>query len=67
MQKLIKILPCPFCGCEAEIESDDAECRPLSYRIRCLNHDWHALDWWEDTPEEAISVWNKRVGDGEID
>jgi len=58
---LIKILPCPFCGCEAEIEpSRFNEYPPPLYRVRCLGPDRHALDWWEDTPEEAISVWNKR-------
>lgn len=52
---------CPFCGSLASIESTTfGDSRIINYRIRCIKNG-HALDWWEDTIEDAIQVWNARV------
>lgn len=57
-----KILPCPFCGSEAELiehESDDG--RSSYFMVRCKGGKMHQLDYCGDTPEDTINEWNERV------
>ena len=66
-----KLLPCPFCGEEAEIESFPVftNLRPYSpetadkkYYVQCKGcaTQCGALEY--DTPEEAMAAWNRRTG-----
>ena len=66
-----KLLPCPFCGEEAEIKSFPVftNLRPYSpetadkkYYVQCKGcaTQCGALEY--DTPEEAIAAWNRRAG-----
>ena len=66
-----KLLPCPFCGEEAEIESFPVftNLRPYSpetadkkYYVQCKGcaTQCGALEY--DTPEETIAAWNRRAG-----
>ena len=56
----IIIKNCPFCGESAKIESATFGDSIIKYyRVDCENG--HSLDWWGDTPEEAIYLWNQRI------
>ena len=53
-------LPCPFCGSDTEIETNTfGDSMTEYYRVNCKQKG-HSLDWWSDTIDEAISVWNER-------
>ena len=52
---MIKLKPCPFCGGEAELFG--IESNGIFY-VECSNCDANNNF---DTPEKAISAWNKRV------
>lgn len=53
-------LPCPFCGSITEIETTTFGDSMTDYfRVNCKQKG-HSLDWWSDTVDEAISVWNER-------
>ena len=53
-------LPCPFCGSDTEIETTTFGDSMIDYfRVNCRQKG-HSLDWWSDTVDEAISVWNER-------
>ena len=53
-------LPCPFCGSDTEIETTTFGDSITDYfRVNCKQKG-HSLDWWSDTVDEAISVWNER-------
>jgi len=53
-------LHCPFCGSDCEFETTTfGDCMTDYFRVSC-KEGGHALDWWEDTKEEAIVVWNER-------
>lgn len=50
------LLPCPFCGCEAMLNSD-------FHQVSCSNPLCRVLPqtWTCDTDEEAIAAWNHRM------
>jgi len=58
---ILGIDSCPFCGSECNIENTTfGDSMFKYYRVRCTGEDEHAIDSWQDTPEEAIKFWNKR-------
>jgi hypothetical protein len=51
--------PCPFCGRKAELKDrtfGDSETE--YYRVECERH---TLDHWEEFPNVAIDIWNRRA------
>jgi len=53
-------LHCPFCGSDCELETTTfGDCMTDYFRINCKENG-HSLDWWEETKEKAIVVWNER-------
>ena len=53
-------LPCPFCGSDTEIETTTFGDSMTDYfRVNCKQKG-HSLDWWVESVDEAISVWNER-------
>ena len=56
-----KILDCPFCGAKGIVDKVDHGINDYYYRIKCDSDYEHKLDWWEDTENEAIAVWNMRA------
>ena len=61
---MTKLKPCPFCGGEAEIIAIDYDDDELWYRPECSKCNCGWLENFE-TPREAITAWNRRVGDEE--
>lgn len=60
LHNVIFPLPCPFCGSDTEIETTTFGDSMTDYfRVNCKQKG-HSLDWWSDTVDEAISVWNER-------
>lgn len=63
-----QLLPCPFCGGEAEIIENNTLLE-RSYSIRCKNHCAvtcghyrRTVGIWRDTPlNEAVKTWNHRA------
>lgn len=55
----VRLRECPFCGCEAAIES-----MPVKYHIFCVNCQANASDEYEDA---VIGKWNTRAADQERD
>lgn len=55
-----EILPCPFCGKEAYVFTDDKDTENLRYYIMCLG-DSCGLYGAFDHEKEAIDAWNKRA------
>jgi hypothetical protein len=50
---------CPFCGGNAKIEEwQPGDRSKVVFRVNCVND--HSLDWWTETPDEAILIWNIR-------
>lgn len=63
-----KLLPCPFCGGEAELIERTIHGEPDCY-VRCKNMCVTQCGKWSDdgcylniSKEEAISAWNRRKG-----
>lgn len=56
-EKCKDILPCPFCGSSAEIESSTFAIE--YFRVICTLNG-HKIDWWEEDKDTAIAVWNER-------
>ena len=54
--------PCPFCGSEAGVCTDDKDPEHLRYGIMCLNPDCAIWGWFEDE-DEAVTSWNRRTTD----
>lgn len=53
-------LPCPFCGSDTEIETTTFGDSMTDYfRVNCKQKG-HSLDWWVESKDEAITVWNER-------
>ena len=50
--------PCPFCGAKAHMQQFDSDDIYPGYRVECAGG--HALDWYEDTPQQAAALWNQR-------
>ena len=57
------LLPCPFCGGEADIEEIPGSPftnDPYMWAVGCEECN---IGWYEETKEEAIAAWNRRAGD----
>jgi len=54
-----KLLRCPHCGGEAELEF--GACDYNVYQVLCQNSKCNAVAGWCDTAEEAIAAWNQRA------
>lgn len=66
------IKPCPFCGSEAKLIKREEEHYStgkdiISYDVVCCNNENHSLDYYADTPEEIINIWNERPTEKTID
>ena len=56
------ILECPHCGSAAQLqhsEPENSQEETWSWRVQCSG--CPAQTGWMETPEEAISAWNRRV------
>ena len=54
------LLPCPFCGGKAELDSyENAPPHTDSFRVECP--DCEATFDYLDTLEKAIAAWNRRT------
>lgn len=53
-----ELIPCPFCGGEANSEIDDyGLC--TEYFVECLSCVARTSTY--DSPKEAVTAWNKRI------
>ena len=65
MSDTVKLLPCPFCGADAEL------CGPNALRfiigpsrkfwVRCLGEGCEVESAFDRTPEVAVAAWNRRA------
>jgi len=55
-------LPCPFCGCEAEVREHRYSTH-IKYHVQCANDSCKIVCQTVvfDTREKAIEAWNKRA------
>jgi hypothetical protein len=54
------LLSCPFCGSSCKMtDTTFGDSRDTYYRVECTSG--HALDNWEDTPEDAARYWDTRT------
>lgn len=56
-----KLLPCPFCGGEADIEEIPGSPftnEPYTWAVGCNSCN---IGWYEETQAEATSKWNRRA------
>lgn len=57
----LEIFNCPFCDATSAVDFNEFGDRCTKYyRVKCAGEERHALDRWDDTPEEAIAAWNAR-------
>ena len=57
-----ELLPCPFCGGEAEIMHLPAVEPSAQWHIHCANRDCEVDPFlWRSTEAEAIAAWNSRA------
>lgn len=56
-----ELLPCPFCGCEADVEEYDDKFDDCSVRIECKSDDCPGAHTWQDDYETAVKLWNARA------
>ena len=55
------LLPCPFCGGEADIEEISGNPftnEPYTWAVGCKDCN---VGWYKETKEDAIAAWNRRV------
>ena len=55
------LLPCPFCGGEADIEEISGNPftdEPYTWAVGCKDCN---IGWYKETKEDAIAAWNRRV------
>jgi hypothetical protein len=55
---MAEIKACPFCGGEAEL---DGKSDKKNYQVWCPLCSTIQMGEFYDTPEEAISAWNRRA------
>lgn len=53
--KIVKLKPCPFCGCEAALIEDEG-----AYKVFCLGAHCDAQYGWCAAEEQAVNGWNRR-------
>ena len=56
-----KLLPCPFCGGEADIEEISGNPftnEPYTWAVGCKDCN---IGWYKETKEDAIAAWNRRA------
>jgi len=65
---MIDLKPCPFCGCDAQLDHDQVGFNLYS-KVRCVNCHCSTKKFGISTKvssdELAIEAWNKRVGDSD--
>lgn len=58
----MKLLPCPFCGKEPEIDQDEIR-GIMHWNVGCMNDDClvdvETIDF--ESKEDAVKVWNQRA------
>jgi len=55
------LLPCPFCGGEADIEEISGNPftnEPYTWAVGCKDCN---IGWYKETKEDAIAAWNRRA------
>lgn len=52
---MIELKPCPFCGGQANTSD------VIGIRVECYDCEIHTC--WYETEEQAVEIWNKRVGE----
>ena len=55
------LLPCPFCGGEADIEEISGNPftnEPYTWAVGCKDCN---IGWYKETKEDAIATWNRRA------
>lgn len=60
----IKLLPCPFCGGEAEIQY--GACDYNVFQVVCNTEECQAMVGWADNKYDAAKAWNRRAYDDKI-
>lgn len=59
--RLVRLLPCPFCGSEAEITDESQPDRPQSWFFAWCKNRTGCNSWLADkSPEAASDKWNRR-------
>lgn len=59
---MAELLPCPFCGGKAFINTYDYEGFGKTYYVFCTNCQVETFE--RNTEVEAVEAWNRRAGDG---
>jgi transposase-like protein len=62
-QRLVQLLPCPFCGSEAEITDESMPDRPRTWFFAWCKNRPECNCWLADgSPEKVAGIWNRRSG-----
>lgn len=56
-----KLLPCPFCGGEVELEEIPGSPFTLESRVWGVGCKDCNIGWYKETKTEAIAAWNRRA------
>lgn len=60
--RLVQLLPCPFCGSEAEITDESQPDRPKSWFFAWCKNRRNCNSWLADgSPSEVAKKWNRRI------
>jgi len=57
-----ELKPCPFCGCEAELEEHARKIGKRFFEVHCPNNSCRVVVRTSnmETREDAVELWNKR-------